>query len=52
VARVDDPPSLVTELVLIHDGLVAAYSRGTTDPTRAARDLARAAVSRHHSAAA
>lgn len=46
-AGAEDPPSLVTELVLVYDGTLAAFARGVVDPMPAARGLAQVAVGRH-----
>lgn len=46
-AGADDPRALVTELVLVYDGTLAAHARRAADPTPTARDLARAAIGRH-----
>jgi AcrR family transcriptional regulator len=46
-AGVAEPNALVTELVLIYDGTLAAYARAHTDPMPAARELARSTISRH-----
>ena len=43
----DDPRALVTELVLIYDGTLAAYARAATDPMPVARKMARDAIGRH-----
>lgn len=46
-AGAHDPRALVTELVLVYDGTLAAHARRASDPTATARALARAAIDRH-----
>lgn len=46
-AGADNPQALVTELLLVYDGTLAAHARRAADPTPTARDLARAAIGRH-----
>ena len=49
-AGVADPQALVTELVLVYDGTLAAYARGGPDPLPVARELAHTAIGRHRTA--
>lgn len=50
-AGIDDPDVVVTELILVYDGTLAAYVRAATDPLPSSRALARTIVSRQRAGA-